>query len=132
MTELGDMSPGMAEVAHAFDAIGWVDTMHGRLPVALRRLQQQHYQMAGDGSAGGWMTQLARRIIDIGHGQWLYQNFTLHNNTNGHLLLQKKEDVLTSITQLADSNPSDIPAESKFLLELDPSNHAADCLLQQE
>ena len=132
MRELGGMSPDMATVANAIDAIGWVDIMHGRLPTALRRLQQQHYQLAGDGSADVWMTQLTRRIIDIGHGQWLFRNFTLHNNANGYLLLQKKEEVLTSITQLADSAPSEIPAESQFLLEIDPSNLAEDSLLQQE
>ena len=132
MRELGDMSPDMTTVANAIDAIGWVDIMHGRLPIALRRLQQQHYQLTGDGSATVWMTQLTRRIIDIGHGQWLFRNFTLHNNANGYLLLQKKEEVLTSITQLADSAPSDIPAESQFLLEIDPSNLIADSLLQQE
>ena len=132
MRELGGMSPDMAMVANAIDAIGWADIMHGRLPTALRRLQQQHYQLAGYGSADVWMTQLTRRIIDIGHGQWLFRNFTLHNNINGYHLLQKKEEVLTSITQLADSAPSEIPAESHFLLEIDPSNLAEDSLLLQE
>ena len=79
------------------------------------------------------MTQLTHRIIiDIAHGQWLSHNFTLHNNTNGYLLLQKKEEILSSITQLADGNLLDIPVESQFLLEIDPSNVAADSLLQQE
>ena len=129
MGELGNMSPDMATVAQAFDTIGWVDVMHGRLPVALRRLQQQHYQLAGEGSADAWMTQLTRRIIDIAHGQWLFRNFSLHNKATGYLLLQRKEEVLTSITQLADSAPSDIPVESHFLLAIDPSNLAADSLL---
>ena len=38
MSDLGDMSPGMAEVASAFDIIGWVDVMHHQTPVALRHL----------------------------------------------------------------------------------------------
>ncbi len=80
MGELGDMSPDMATVAQAFDAIGWVDVMHDQLPVILRHLQQQHYQLVGEGSADFWMTQLTRRIVDIAHGQWLFRNFSLHNN----------------------------------------------------
>ena len=132
MGTLGEMSPGMAEVAAAFDKIGWVDMMHGRLPVALRRLQHNHCQLTGDGSGDAWMTQFTRRLIDISHGQWLYRNFTLHNNTNGYLLLQRQEEVLARITQLAASDPSELPEESRFLLEMEPSSLETAPLLQQE
>ncbi len=105
MGTLGEMSPGMADVAAAFNEIRWVDMMHGRLPVALRHLQRNHCRLTGDGSGDVWMTQFMRRLIDISHGQWLYRNFTLHNNTNGYLLLQRQEEVLAKITQLAASDP---------------------------
>ena len=72
-----------------------------------------------------------RRIIDIAHGQWLYRNFTLHNKTNGHLLLQQCNEVLSLITQLADSNPQEIPEESKFLLEMNPFNLDTASMVQQ-
>lgn len=39
---------------------------------------------------------------------------------------------MSSIAQLVDSNPSDLPEESQFLLEIDPSTLDAGSLLQQE
>ena len=132
MQDLGEMPPDMAEVAKAFDTIGWVDITHGRLPVALRRLQINHCRTTGIGSGDTWMTQFTRRLIDIAHGQWLYRNFTLHNRTNGYLLLKKHEEVLTSITHLAECKPEEIPEDSRFLLEVDSSYLSDAPLVQQE
>ena len=47
MQHLGPMSDRMERIAVEIDEIGWVDFMHGRLPVSLRDLQQQHCSMGG-------------------------------------------------------------------------------------
>ena len=72
MRHLGDMSHRMRCVVAAFDETGWVDIMHGRLPVALRDLQQEHCRLGGQISGGDWMKQFVRKILNITHGQWLY------------------------------------------------------------
>ena len=131
MLHLGDMSDRMKRVAAAVDQIGWVDFMHGRLPTALHSLQQEHCQLGGRISGADWMKMFVRKIINITHGQWLYRNFSLHNSTKGLLHLKRQEEVLTSITHLAECDPQDIPDDSQFLLEIEVDAPTTS-LVQQE
>lgn len=70
-------------------------------------------------SGKDWMKAFISKILDISHGQWLYQNFSLHNKTKGHLKLTQQAQVLTEIATLSNCQPEDIPQESRFLLEID-------------
>ena len=49
----------------------------------------------------------------------MYRNFTLHDKTNGYLRLTARRDVLLEIEKLAELDPEKLPAESRFLLEMD-------------
>lgn len=84
------------------------------------------------GSGDTWMVQFTWKIIEITHGQWLFRNFTLHSRTNGYLLLQKQEEVLATVVQLVGSDPADVPAKNKFLLEMDHTGIDGSSQIQQE
>ena len=66
-----------------------------------------------------WVNHFIPRILHIFQGQWVLQNFTLHDQTRGYLRLQERQQVLEEIDRLADEDPSNIPQESRFLLEVD-------------
>ena len=72
-------------------------------------------------SGSDWMKQFIRKLLDIAHGRWLYQNFSLHNTHTCYLHLQKEEGVLEAMTKLAECDPREIPDESRFLLEINPT-----------
>ena len=95
--------------------------MHGRLPLALRRHQQQYCSLMNHRCSGDdWIKQFTRKILDITHGQWIYRNLSLHNKTSGRLLEQKHGEITMAVANRAESDPADGPEESKFLLEIDP------------
>ena len=64
------------------------------------------------------MTHFTRQLIDISHAQWLYRNFTLHHYTKGYLRQWTVNDIRREVEKLADTQPSDIPKESRYLLEI--------------
>jgi hypothetical protein len=98
MLSLGELPPALHEVASDIDKIGWVDMMHGRMPLSLLTLQQSHCAMTGSRMTGkDWMRAFITKILDISHGQWMYRNFSLHNKTRGHLQLQRQTEVLAEI-----------------------------------
>ena len=62
-------------------------------------------------------------LIQISHSQWIFRfrNYTLHDKQRGYLHLQRRSEVLREIHELLETNPSDVPPESQYLLELDHS-----------
>ena len=65
------------------------------------------------------MKHFVSHLLHILHSQWLYRNFTLHNTTRGYLRLKERQNVLIQIDKLLEVDPINIPAESRFLLEMD-------------
>ena len=133
MSSLGDMSPAMAEVATGFDSIGWVDVLHGRLPVALHRYQTAYCRSVNSRMTGtDWMKQFTTKLLNITHAQWAYRNFSLHNKTTGYLRQAHQAEVLAEIATLSTSDPEEVPEGSRFLLEVDMVNLDSTSLAQQD
>lgn len=65
------------------------------------------------------MKHFVSHILHISHSQWLYRNFTLHDNARGYLRLKECKNVLLEIEKLLNIDPANIPAESNILLEMD-------------
>lgn len=77
MATLGDMSPAMAEVATAFDVIGWVDILHGRLPIALLRYQTAYCSSVNSRMTGkDWMRQFTSRLSRMLNGHTAISRYT--------------------------------------------------------
>jgi hypothetical protein len=133
MSSLGEMTPAIAEIALDCDMIGYVDIMHGRLPLSLIRFQKTFCVSVNSRTGGAaWLRKLVTKLLDMSHTQWLFRNFSLHNKIKGHLHLSHRADVLAEIATLSASRPEDIPDESKFLLELEVVDLDRASLSQQE
>jgi hypothetical protein len=119
LATLRPISVALREAAESQDRIGWVEFLHGKVSTKFRTIQQAHCIMAGTGISGvDWTTHFTRQLIGISHAQWLYRNLTLHHYTKGYLRQQTVNDIRREVEKLADTRPSDIPRESRYLLEI--------------
>ena len=133
MCSLGQMSVAVREIAEDIDQIGWIDILHGRIPISLRHFQQGYCASINSRMNGAdWAKAFVTKLLEISHGQWLYRNFSLHNKVKGHLALTEQAAVLSEIATLACSKPEDVPPISRFLLELEVGRLDAQSLAQQK
>jgi hypothetical protein len=113
------MSKTLQEAAESQDLIGWGEFLHGKVSIRIRRIQEAHCIMAGTRINGAdWMAQFARQLVEISHAQWMYRNFTLHHYAKGYLRQQTEQDIRREVDLLADTRPSNLPMECRYLLEL--------------
>jgi hypothetical protein len=82
-------------------------------------LQQQFYAVHGSQmSLDKWSTGLITRLLEITHGQWLYQNFLVHNPVTGAIATAKKEELLLEIERQWDLGGAGLLEEDKYLAEV--------------
>jgi hypothetical protein len=113
------MSTTFTEVAEGQDGIGWEEFLHGKVSKMFQKIQDTHCILLGTNVNGGdWMKQFTERLINISHAQWLYQNFTLHHYAKGYLRQRTENDISREVKLLVEMQPSEIPPESRYLLEL--------------
>jgi hypothetical protein len=80
------MLAAMYKVAQSQDTIGWKEFLHGKIWTKRCKMQQAHCLLANTSLNGDdWMIKLTKKLINISHSQWLYQNFTVHHYTKGYL-----------------------------------------------
>mmetsp|Transcript_28742 Transcript_28742/g.61286 ORF Transcript_28742/g.61286 Transcript_28742/m.61286 type:complete len:178 (-) Transcript_28742:502-1035(-) len=88
----------LRQAAESQDKIGWFEFLHGKALVEIGAIQRFHCavllcQMNGT----NLMKHFVSHILHIIHSQWLYQNFTLHKNARGHLLMKERQNVLMKL-----------------------------------
>ena len=66
-----------------------------------------------------WMRYFISHILNMTHSQWIFRNVTLHDSICGTFRLRNREEVLREVETLLETDPLEVPAESKFLLEFD-------------
>jgi hypothetical protein len=79
-----------------------------------------------------WMKRLVERLILISHSQWLLRNFTLHHKTKGYLHAKAEADIKREVSALLHTQPSEIPLNCQYLLEIEhrlgrASSHEFQC-----
>ncbi len=113
------MFPAFQEVAESQDEIGWCKFLHGKKnSTKIWKLQGAHCILAGTNINGhNWMKHFIQRLVEISHAQWLYCNFTLHHHAKGYLRQRTVNKVSRDVELLLGTRPSDIPQESRYLLE---------------
>jgi hypothetical protein len=117
---MGEMSATMRHIAESQDKIGWRRFTEGCISKEFHKKQTFFLQMTNNRLNGkDWTKQLISRLLQITHSQWIYRNITLHDRTNGYLRNKTAEDLAEEIHRLAELQPEDVPAESRFLLEVD-------------
>jgi len=65
-----------------------------------------------------WAKQFISKNLHITHSQWIFRNFSLHDKRNSYLHKKKVEEIALELESLAGLAPEDVPAESRFLLEI--------------
>jgi hypothetical protein len=87
------------------DMIGWVDFLHGKVSVAIAKIQEIHCTLSSCRMTGDdWMKHFIEKLLKVLHSQWLYWNFTLLDKTRGYLHLQRRKEVLKEVDCLMDMN----------------------------
>ena len=69
-------------------------------------------------NSADWAKQCISKILHITHSQWMFRNFSLHDKRNGYLHKKKVEEIALELESLAGLAPEDVPAESRFLFEI--------------
>ena len=125
-TELGSMSSSMKEIAKEQDIIGWRNFTEGRVCTAIKRVQGAHLAHSESLlNADMWMKGFISKLLHMTHAQWILRNFTLHDSQSGFLRLKDRLRLLAKIEELSKTDASNIPEESRFLLEIDTNALAA-------
>ena len=117
--DMGSMSPRMKALAQSQDKIGYCNFMEGYTSIHYNKIQNFHLAMSSSFLNGAdWAKQFISKILHIAHSQWISRNFSLHDKRNGYLHKKKVEEIALELELLAGLAPEDVPAESRFLLEI--------------
>jgi len=120
LSSLGPMSADMRRAAAAQDCIGWREFMEGKVAHLIGSIQRFHCSAAPCKMNGDdWMKHFISHVLHLSHSQWIFRNITLHDSIRGTLRLQDRKEVLEEVEKFLETDPEDVPAESRFLLEFD-------------
>ena len=123
LSSFGPLSSEMKHVARQQDLIPWRGFMEGRVCTALFILQEQALASSPSRlTISSWGKQFLSRLLHISHGQWLLRNASVHHSTQGYLQKCHRHTLLREIDRLAHLSPADLPASSRYLLEIDFSS----------
>ena len=124
-SELGRMSTDVEAAARDQDIIGWRNFMEGR--VCSQFAHTQHVHLSNSESllnTDTWMRIFISKLLHMSHSQWILRNFMLHDTAAGYLRLKDRLELITKIAELSTTDPSTLPEESRFLLEIDTNRLA--------
>jgi hypothetical protein len=109
----------MYEAMQSQDEIGWTEFTHGKVSTKFQELQQTQCILRDTRLNGrDWMKKFIGILLDMSHSQWLYQNFSLHQYTWGHLRQQTESEIHLEAAHLIDTAPANVPHEARYLLDL--------------
>jgi len=113
----------MKAPAQSQDKIGYHNFMEGYISIHFYEIQNFHLAMSSSFLNGAdWAKQFISKILHIAHFQWIFRNFSLCDKRNGYLHKKKVEEIALELESLAGLAPEDVPAESRFLLEINFNN----------
>ena len=67
-----------------------------------------------------WTKIFTTKRLHITQSQWIHRNSSLHLRENGYLDQQLKKKLAKDVVRYLDTDPRDVPEESRYLLEIDP------------
>ncbi len=74
--------------------------MEGMICKELRAIQSTYVALSGlRMSAERWMGELITKLLEVTHGQWLYQNIQVHDRVAGTLATLRKEEIQMEIEE---------------------------------
>jgi hypothetical protein len=88
------------QMAKAQDSIGWRRFMEGMVCKEIRMIQTTYTSLSGSRmSAERWTEELITKLLEVTHGQWLYQNIQVHDKVAGTLATLRKEEIQMEIEE---------------------------------
>lgn len=85
-------------MAREQDKIGWQQFMEGMMSKQMLCLQEEYHVLTGEGPpTQKWASQLVCRLLEVVHGQWVYQNIQIHDEQQGVLQTREKEHLQREI-----------------------------------
>ena len=132
LTSLPYLSPTMRDIFLVQDRIPWQAFMEGKVCREIfahqaLALQASHSKL----SITSWAKKFLDQLLHITHAQWIYRNVSLHDKDTGYLNLRKREEILREIDRLSEIEASQIPPESRYLLEIDYNELRASSMVRQ-
>ena len=133
LQDMGRMSGDMLALAKGQDLIGYRHFMEGRISTKFWSIQSRHLALS-DGHMNGaeWTKGFISRILKITQSQWFYRNISFHDKQHGYAKRKRVEELDHQIRQLSDTNPRNIPQDSRFLLERDGNDLSKESVLKKE
>jgi hypothetical protein len=123
----------MKAIAIGQDKIGWTHFLEGTVTGHIQPMQQESLKTRKARINGqDWIKQLITHLIKISHTQWIVRNLTLHDRQHGHLTNLRREELAAEMERLHSLDPSEVPEESRFLLDFDIDDLAEGDIENQE
>jgi hypothetical protein len=99
------------------DKLGWDNFLEGRICSAWLHLRQDDIRTRNlRRSAGKWMKELMRRLLQITHQQWTYRNATVHLKVKDGRTMAQHEAIVAEILECAHVDPAELLEEHKHLV----------------
>ena len=70
-----------------------------------------------------WIKRFITKLLQNTHSQWIFRNFTLHDKGGGELQQREIKQMREEALKLSRTDPTLLPRESRFLLELDEERY---------
>ena len=133
LQEMGPMSGEMKILAKSQDLIGFRHFMEGRISKQFWEMQSRHLALSpGHLNGTEWTKHFITRVIKISQSQWIYRNVSFHDKQHGYAKRKRVEELNHTIRHLSDTNPRNLPQESRFLLERDDNDLSEESMLKKE
>jgi hypothetical protein len=111
--------PRFQALGHSQDTIGRRRFLEGLILKEIVALQRQFYAVnSSQMSLDKWSSGLITWLLKITHGQWLYQNFMVHDLVSGTIATAEKEEHLLEIERQRDLGDARLLEEDKYLVEV--------------
>jgi hypothetical protein len=120
MDEIVQEAPGrLNAMGQSQDKIGWRRILEGMISKEITGIQRQYYALNGSKmSLEKWSLGLITRLLEITHGQWVYQNFIVHNPVLGTIVTARKKELLWEIERQQELGGAGLLEEDKYLAEV--------------
>jgi hypothetical protein len=124
---MSEVCSGMGELYTSMvdnqDRIGWRQFMEGMVCKRIRGIQEAYSLIEGmHMSMSLWTTGLILKLLEMTHGQWLYQNVQVHDTIAGTWATVRKEQIQQEIKHQMELGALGLLQEDKYLMETNLEN----------
>jgi len=110
---------GFREMGRSQDTIGWRRFMEGMISREIIPIQEDYIEIgACKLSINKWAQGLIVKLLEVTHGQWLYQNIHVHDATSGLTATARKGEIQQFIKDQIELGEEGLDSRDHYLLEV--------------